>query len=253
MNRLACCPECGGMTHPLAEHLVKSGEISSTAAAAQAAPAAISQTAPPEPVSEIHCDNCGTAIGKLQKPFIWKGHPVCAACHRLLSEEKARARDESAPAPVVSPPAEAPAPMATPVVATVKSATVVESVEARPSEEASFPARQSSAASTYNSPVFTPPDRRGTGPDGPRLMDRLGEFAWQMRGKIVGFFAIALALYLIISIIQSIGVVLLWAGGLVAVAAIVWQIRRGWLALRRRVGSGRGSDAIKRITSIVRR
>lgn len=33
------------------------------------------------------CENCGRAVGSLEQPFVWNDHPVCAACHRLLSTE----------------------------------------------------------------------------------------------------------------------------------------------------------------------
>jgi hypothetical protein len=34
------------------------------------------------------CENCGTVIGKLETPSLWKNHVVCEACYEKLSKRK---------------------------------------------------------------------------------------------------------------------------------------------------------------------
>jgi predicted RNA-binding Zn-ribbon protein involved in translation (DUF1610 family) len=78
LGKLVTCAECGQVTHPLAEQLVKS----SPAPAQPPAPA----PAPLQPITEP-CANCGKAIGALQSSQSWNGRRVCAPCHHLLTDE----------------------------------------------------------------------------------------------------------------------------------------------------------------------
>lgn len=87
MDRLAQCPECGGLTHPLAHQLVEARKQTEAASA----------KADPQPPP---CGNCGGPIGKLQTPLEWDGHQICSACHRELSLAKAAA--EAPPAAPMS-------------------------------------------------------------------------------------------------------------------------------------------------------
>ena len=36
-----------------------------------------------------NCENCGRAIGRLEQPYVWQKHVVCAACHAHLSSAPA--------------------------------------------------------------------------------------------------------------------------------------------------------------------
>ena len=77
LGKLARCPQCAGMTHPLDEHLTRDR--------AGALPAA-------------HCcGNCGKTIGKLQKLHLWENRIVCGACQKMLAAEAA-----PAPVPVIA-------------------------------------------------------------------------------------------------------------------------------------------------------
>lgn len=78
MGRLVNCPECGGVTHPLAEQLVAGGR-----------PAAEPDKAPAPPATAAahqvrHCDNCGRLIGRLELSHVWQGNLVCVTCHANL-------------------------------------------------------------------------------------------------------------------------------------------------------------------------
>jgi predicted RNA-binding Zn-ribbon protein involved in translation (DUF1610 family) len=77
LGKLVGCPECGQVTHPLDEHLVKG----------RAKPPAASHC----------CANCGQMIGKLQKLHLWENKIVCGACQKKLTAEAA-----PAPIPVVA-------------------------------------------------------------------------------------------------------------------------------------------------------
>ena len=37
-----------------------------------------------------NCENCGEAIGRLEKPYVWGNNVVCKACHKKLSEPESR-------------------------------------------------------------------------------------------------------------------------------------------------------------------
>lgn len=229
MDRLACCPECGGMTHPLAEHLVKAGEISVAAGGAHSSGRAATNSpdaAPADSTREVHCDNCGVPIGKLQTAHPWDGHPVCAACYRKLSMEKTRPAPEAVQQPVAKLAPEVPAqtqPASTsdaePPPATPTQVVAARAIVRAPGGAASMMARPAPSA------------------EKPGLMERISEFAWNMRGKIIGLCALLVALYLIVSIIESLKFFLLCTGGIIAVIAIFYWIRRGVIAVRRRFAS----------------
>jgi len=71
LGRLARCPECGGVTHPMAQQIL----------------------AGQKPIEKTDCDNCGHALGKLLKPRNWQGATVCTSCFHALCEEE-REREE---------------------------------------------------------------------------------------------------------------------------------------------------------------
>ena len=100
MDRLARCPECGGVTHPLAGHLVANNEAEKLAASKNADGGG-KQKGDLAP-DLVACGNCGGPIGKLQKPLEWDGHPVCLACHRELSLEKSRSENPPQTATVLA-------------------------------------------------------------------------------------------------------------------------------------------------------
>src|SRR5690242_9100521 len=66
LGRLARCPECGGVTHPMAQEIL----------------------AGQKPTEKTECDNCGHALGKLLKPRHWQGATVCTSCYHALHEEE---------------------------------------------------------------------------------------------------------------------------------------------------------------------
>ena len=176
----------------------------------------------------------------------------------MLSQEKADAETKSAAPARASLPVDEP----TPVVAMRKSAATSDAVAALTAAAVRTAAAallsdsrpQDDVPTSIHRPVSSRASRKwAADTDGPRIVDRMGEFAWAMRGKILFFFAVALALYLIVSIIKSLGVILLWAAGIVALVALVYWVRRGFLAVRRRITSGRSGNALRRITSLVRR
>jgi predicted RNA-binding Zn-ribbon protein involved in translation (DUF1610 family) len=80
MGRLVNCPECGGVTHPLAEQLVggkPTAERDPEPAPSKATAVAAHQVR--------HCDNCGRLIGRLEESHTWRGNVVCVGCHANLA------------------------------------------------------------------------------------------------------------------------------------------------------------------------
>ena len=73
LGKLVGCPDCGLVTHPLDEHLIK-GRAKS-------------------PAASHCCANCGQTIDRLQKLHLWENKIVCGACQKKLAAE-------AAPAPV---------------------------------------------------------------------------------------------------------------------------------------------------------
>jgi len=51
-----------------------------------------------------HCENCGRGIGKLEQPFVWKAHVVCAECHARLTAAAPSAAAAPAHRPLTAPP-----------------------------------------------------------------------------------------------------------------------------------------------------
>jgi hypothetical protein len=49
------------------------------------------------------CENCGTEIGKLETPFIWIDHVVCATCYARLDESPAQPTDSKTDSEAVKP------------------------------------------------------------------------------------------------------------------------------------------------------
>src|SRR5438270_2514435 len=43
------------------------------------------------------CENCGRVIGKLEQPYVWRKHVVCAQCHAHLGRAAPRAAPVAAP------------------------------------------------------------------------------------------------------------------------------------------------------------
>lgn len=80
LGKLVTCAECGQVTHPLAEQIVKAKE-------AAAPPAAPSADAAPAPEATPPCANCGKPIGVLQATHAWQAQRVCSHCYQLLSTE----------------------------------------------------------------------------------------------------------------------------------------------------------------------
>jgi len=64
------------------------------------------------------------------------------------------------------------------------------------------------------------------------------ETALALRGAGVGLFATAAALFLLVAILHSIGVLLAWAAVASAVLACIYWARRGAMAVRRHLHGG---------------
>lgn len=77
LNRVARCPDCGALTHPLAQHMTRG----------MGTGVGLPPTAKPAGANGPSCDNCGQPLGKLQKPFSWRDHFVCGMCLRALKQE----------------------------------------------------------------------------------------------------------------------------------------------------------------------
>ncbi|HET6251543.1 MAG TPA: hypothetical protein VFE47_27915 [Tepidisphaeraceae bacterium] len=199
MNRLARCPECGGVTHPLAEHLAaadgsKTVSVPATNSKPQTKSKATSKTKPAAEDDAGVCDNCGEPLGKLQKPFEWDGHFVCGPCHRMLSLDKTAKKVEAAPAPIVD-----------------------QGIQAAPS-------------AAVAEPVVVNARKKPTHPS---------ELALVIRTICIGMCIIALTLYVIVAVLQSLGSLIMWGAIAIVVLAAIYWVRKGVLALRRRVrGTG---------------
>lgn len=88
MGKLVRCPECGSMTHPLAEQIVAGQPGHDDAAEAamserQARP--VKTAAAPAGPQIDPCGNCGRLIGRLETRHAWHGSVVCTGCHHMLS------------------------------------------------------------------------------------------------------------------------------------------------------------------------
>jgi DNA-directed RNA polymerase subunit RPC12/RpoP len=178
-DRLAVCPECGGVTHPLAQHLAPAATSSKSSKSSKAS-------------DSSRCDNCGEPLGKLQKPFEWDNHFVCGPCHRMLSLDK-----------------KGPTPEPVQVVVASRSDKPI------PTD-----------ALARLTPGFVGGDRK--------QKPLPSEFALIVRTACIGLAVTAAALYLIVSILQSLGYLFIWAAGAAVVVAVIFWIRKGIIAIRRR-------------------
>lgn len=79
LGKLVTCAECGRVTHPLAEQLVKAKQPAASAPAT-AAPSAASS-----------CANCAKPFGKLQATSTWEAQRVCMPCYHALSADSSLA------------------------------------------------------------------------------------------------------------------------------------------------------------------
>ena len=180
-GRLARCPECGGVTHPLAQHLAEAANPSS-----QAKPAGAEQTADP-----ITCANCGQTLGKLQKPRKWKKQPVCGPCYRVLSHDKRAAEAMQAPAATTA-------------------------IQVRPAD---------TMQPTMASPRAILVDVPGQAPL-PLSISTI------VRGACIGIVVTAAALYLIFTVLQSLGIFIVWSVIILSLLALTIWIRRRVLSLK---------------------
>ena len=91
LGKLVTCSECGVQTHPLAEQIV-GANARATASARAAAAAPKETTSAGAAAGTTTCDNCGSAIGRLQSVHSWNGHTVCGSCFpRLAGDSSLRA------------------------------------------------------------------------------------------------------------------------------------------------------------------
>jgi Zn finger protein HypA/HybF involved in hydrogenase expression len=230
MNRLARCPECGSLTHPLAEHLSGEGqklaakagspvkpevEKKSTAKSRGKSKPASKVAASSEPVTGnessvptlVRCDNCGEPLGKLQRPIAWNEHRVCGPCHRALSIEKQGSSTES-----------------TAIVSRLSpGAEIID------------------ASSNRQYPPA------GVGPEIANLRKQIhvSDFTLAFWGACLGLCATALAIYAIITVLQSLSVLIVWVLIAVGLAA-------GWFWVKRGVTALRTPHPSKKIDAIVR-
>jgi hypothetical protein len=194
MGRLARCPECGGVTHPLAEHLLAPPTQS------------VALLPKPQPASP-NCANCAQPLGKLETPRKWNGHVVCGPCHRTLADESV-------------------------------GLTQVTTLPIRGSERLQL--RDDGGRTSRPGVVLL--DARDAAPA--RLP---ASIAIDLR-TLVGFFIAtvlaAAAIYLVITIIHSIGVLISWAVAGIFALLIAYGFRRVLRAVRRKVGSLRPAGAL---------
>jgi len=217
MDRLARCPECGGVTHPLAEHLVDKGKTSESPANDQdravSAPGRSTRTQDSDVPQTIGCANCGEPLGKLQKPMEWDSHPVCGPCYRELSLQKAGV----------------PAQTATTAIA-VRQAELPES-----------------AVQTPGAPAVVL-----DGLTRSRAPTRKSNFAISIRSGVLLLCAAAIALYAIVAILESLRILIVYGAVIVAVLAAIFWIRRGIRAFRRKLGFPGASQGARQVRAVVR-
>jgi len=182
LGRLVHCPDCGGVTHTMA------GEI----------------LARQKPAAKTECDNCGQALGKLQKPRRWGGSMVCGNCYRALSEE-----DIEREAPALG--------RAIPV-----KASIVTLSEPRTSRS---PMR---AALQLPSPV-----NQLSGSSARAQLD------WQSIVRPVGTSILlgAAAIVVVTYIIRAIGGLLLWSAAALLIVLFLLAVARLYIAIRRKFAS----------------
>lgn len=97
---LTVCPECGGVTHPLAAHIspapsTKLNEVK------ERIPQPVATAVATTPPAATICANCGRSLGKLEKSEGWNESQVCVECHQTLREQstgKSHVAPDGAPA-----------------------------------------------------------------------------------------------------------------------------------------------------------
>ncbi|MDB5305779.1 MAG: hypothetical protein JWM97_3328 [Phycisphaerales bacterium] len=201
MGRLARCPECGGVTHPLAEHLL------APASHSVAIPTKLHSTSP-------DCANCGQPLGKLEKPRHWDGHVVCGPCRRTLADEAA-------------------------------GATHVTTLPMRGSDRL----RLHDESGRPSQPGAVLVDARDAAPA--RLPASIAIDLRTLIGFFVASVLAATAIYLVITIIHSIGVLITWATAGIFALLIAYGFRRVIRAIRRRIGALRPTGALP-VRAVVR-
>jgi hypothetical protein len=82
LGKLVTCAECGQVTHPLAEQLVRAKQSGAPAPA----PAPLAPVPAPPPAA-AQCANCGKPLGNLQACATWAAQRVCMPCYHVLSSE----------------------------------------------------------------------------------------------------------------------------------------------------------------------
>jgi predicted RNA-binding Zn-ribbon protein involved in translation (DUF1610 family) len=191
LGRLARCPECGGVTHPMAQQIL----------------------ARQKPCDKIECDNCGHALGKLQKPRRWEKATVCTPCFIALRTEEAERQGLShTPA----------APSARVTVRTVGA----------PIEQMS-------------TPEF--PRRRLAAPQN-HLTHNLSEVRAMARSAAAGLLLTVAALIVVTYVIRAMGTLLIWSAAFLLLALAGILIYRSYIALRRRLTGKGASDLPSRLT-----
>ena len=140
----------------------------------------------------LPCGNCGAAIGKLQKPLQWGDHQVCSSCHHELRQEQMR----------------------------VESSTNTTAAMAVRSHQ--LPATNQTALCADSGSAL-PPGYSASG---------AFQFTLAFWGACFGLFATAIAIFLVIFILQSLSVLVVWALLALALVAGYYWVRRGVLALR---------------------
>jgi predicted RNA-binding Zn-ribbon protein involved in translation (DUF1610 family) len=193
LGKLVTCSECGAQTHPLAEQIV--GASSSRAGSAAGPAVGAQASASPQAA----CDNCGSAIGRLQSVHSWNGHSVCGACYpRLVGDSSAH--------------------VAVPAVARV--------VAEAPAAPAALVTRtRAEAAAEFNSPAIAAK---------PLVL----ELRERVLRALVVFLVASVALYGALTLLRDIaGLVAVAAVAVLALLAL-YALFRGTLAARRRMAGG---------------
>jgi hypothetical protein len=199
---LARCPECGGVTHPLAEHLLAPPTQTATA---------FTRLHSPSP----DCANCAQPLGKLETPRKWNGHVVCGPCHRTLADESA-------------------------------GVTHVTALPIRGSDRLQLQ-NESNRASR---PGAIRVDARDPAPA--RLPTSIAIDLRTLAGFFVASVLAAATIYLVITIIHSIGVLISWATIGVFALLFTYGIRRAIRAVRRRFGALRPAASALPMRAVVR-
>lgn len=190
LGRLVHCPDCGGVTHPMA------GEI-------------LARQKKKEK-DKVDCDNCGQALGRLQKPRRWGKCSVCGPCYRALRTEQIeqdRAISEASPM----------APAARSSVVSVRTLDLDQASAIAPlTARRQLPAPAVQAGSRSPAALILPPG-----------------LASSFRTAAMGLLVCAAAVIVAMYVLRAIGSLLLWSacvavglGALLLIARMVFLIRR---------------------------